>query len=165
MVILLKSHDSIPPCNVLVNKPVAPLLPNSIELCYSTRRLSEALLYLGGNNLQQIFTAQIGTGCIIRESTALCRSCQVNRAALIQLAVRQEDAGAVLSNLEGIAFLYVHFTYFAIADMKMSGDPVDIDVGDKESGARQPVTAESRTIVAESSEPGGLGWWSYACHI
>lgn len=85
--------------------------------------------------------------------------------AFAQFPIYQENAGSVFPDLEGIAFLNVSFAHFAIADMKMSGNSVDINVGDKEGGARQPITAKTRTIVAEGSEPGGLGWWRYACHI
>ncbi len=89
----------------------------------------------------------------------------MNGTAFVHFPIHQEDAGSVFPDLEGISFLNVSFAHLAIADMKMPGDTVDIYVGNKESGARQPITAEAGTIVAESSEPGGLGWWRYACHI
>ncbi len=85
--------------------------------------------------------------------------------AFARFSIYQENAGSVLPDFEGISFLNVSFAHLAIADMKMSRDTVDIDVGEKKGGARQPVTAEAGTIVAESSEPGGLGRWRYACHI
>ncbi len=81
-----------------------------------------------------------------------------------QLTVCQEDAGAVFPYLEGIAFLYVSFTYFTVADMQMSGYTVDIEVGDKEGGTRQPIATKTGAIVTESSEPGALGYWRNTFH-
>ncbi len=60
----------------------------------------------------------------------------MDRAAFAQFAIGKEDAGAVFSYLKGIAFLDVPFTHQAIADIKISGNTVDIDCGDAESGAR-----------------------------
>jgi hypothetical protein len=50
--------------------------------------------------------------------------------AFAQFPIYQENAGSVFPDLEGIAFLNVSFTHLAVADVNMSRDAADIDVGD-----------------------------------
>jgi hypothetical protein len=51
--------------------------------------------------------------------------------AFTQLAVRQENTGAIFPDFEGIPFLYVSLPHLTVADMEMSGYTIDINCGDK----------------------------------
>lgn len=50
-----------------------------------------------------------------------------------QPAVTEKDAGAVFFDFKGISVLYILFSDFAVAQLKMAGQAIDIGGGNKES--------------------------------
>ncbi len=81
---------------------------------------------------QQISAAQVGTRLVVGKGAALIGSCRMDRTAPAQFAICEKNAGTILPNLEGVAFLYISFPHFSVAELKMSGDAVDIYGGNKE---------------------------------
>ncbi len=55
----------------------------------------------------------------------------MNGTALIQLAVRQENTGAIFPDFKGISLLYVSLPHLTVTDMEMSGYTIDINCGNK----------------------------------
>jgi hypothetical protein len=75
----------------------------------------------------------------------------MDRAALVQFAVREKDTGAVVTNPEGVALFNVSFADLTICDMKIPGDTIDIGCGDKKARSGQTVTTYSGAKTAKSS--------------
>lgn len=115
------------------------------------RLQTQTFLHLWINFLQQIFTVKVWTGGFVGEGATLFGACLMDGAALVQLAVGEKDAGAVVAYLEGVAIFNVLFAHLTVGDTEMPGDTVDIGCGDEKARSRQTVAAYSGAKVAKSS--------------
>jgi hypothetical protein len=75
----------------------------------------------------------------------------VDRTALAEFSVEQENAGTVVFNFQGIPFLHKSHSHFTVTEVEVAGYPVDIESGNKKTRTRHIITAKAGTIIAESS--------------